>query len=255
MEIIAKVVRYNGMLQNNYQAWDIEIEGKLHFLTSEENRSNELKDGLTYKLLVNPWQSGTTTKYILLPKSEIVLYAKETETKAEGTGPLGLDATGLEKDKPGYYEGTGPLSSVGTSDNQSLTVTRQAMIQQFDDYQYVMNRIVDKKDWVIIKGKEVLKKSGFIKIATFFGVSVSINRSDIEDLSIGGNFKFRMRAKATMPNGRFMEAVGMCSSEEYHDQNFSRSEHVIYATAETRASVRAISKLMGMGMVSEDEMI
>ncbi len=131
-------------------------------------------------------------------------------------------------------------------------IDRDRIVAQFADYQFVMKNIVGKSDWVNIKGKLHLKKSGFIKLAVAFQISVEI--VETIDLSKGEKYKYRMTAKASSQNGRSMESVGMCSSEEYLDQKNKRGEHVIFATCETRAKVRAISSLMGMGLVSADEM-
>lgn len=130
-------------------------------------------------------------------------------------------------------------------------VDRNQIIQKFNDYQFVMKNIVDKNDWVNIKGKPHLKKSGFIKLSVAFEISVKIVETvDLSDKKTE-TWKYRMIAKATSLSGRSMESVGMCSSTEYNDK---RGEHVIIATCETRAKVRAISSLMGMGLVSADEM-
>ncbi len=127
-------------------------------------------------------------------------------------------------------------------------IDRDQIIAQFNDYQYVMKNIVKPSDWVNIRGNQHLKKSGFIKLAVAFQISVEI--VETVDLSKDGVYKYRMTAKASSQNGRSMESVGMCSSEEYSDK---RGEHVIFATCETRAKVRAISSLMGMGLVGSDE--
>jgi hypothetical protein len=105
-------------------------------------------------------------------------------------------------------------------------------------------------DYQQIAGKAFIKRSGFRKIAVYFGLSDRILeavRVDREDK----NFTWRMVVEAKAPNGRTSIGVAMCDSAE---KKFNHLEHDVYATAHTRAKSRAISDMVAGGVVSAEEM-
>jgi hypothetical protein len=105
-------------------------------------------------------------------------------------------------------------------------------------------------DYQQIAGKAFIKRSGFRKIAVYFGLSDRIleqQRVDREDKS----FTWRMVVEAKAPNGRVSIGVGICDSAE---KKFAHLEHDVYATAHTRAKSRAISDMVAGGVVSAEEM-
>lgn len=124
-----------------------------------------------------------------------------------------------------------------------------------------------------------ITKSGWRKIATAFNVSVDVTAKErsVED----GVVVWRVKARATAPNGKVTESWSSCASNESNhmeyikdqsqdfsdeddvfkvDGKFRRlkhprevNDHDILATAETRAKNRAISDLVGGGSVSAEE--
>ena len=139
------------------------------------------------------------------------------------------------------------------------------------DYQKI--QVLEKGFYI---SKSFIKKSGWRKIATAFNLNLGIiteKRIEYENLGYrkkiddgvdkNGKPKFKkitvyepgfvyeVVARATAPNGRFMEATGSCSLGE---RDFAHDEHDIRATAETRAKNRAIADLVGGGEVSADEL-
>jgi len=152
-------------------------------------------------------------------------------------------------------------------------------------YQEFLKALLDDKDVQEIEVKEkvgtsyvkkkklMAKKSGFGKIARFWGVSTEILRSFLEEheckndvcvwaYSNGRSYPKIKRgdkyliakawAKAILPNGQFAVRGAAVSEAE---RNFAHIPHDLLATCETRAAKRAIEAVIGMGELpaSEDE--
>lgn len=118
--------------------------------------------------------------------------------------------------------------------------------------------------------KRFAKKSLVKKIQTHLRVNVRVVSVDREDLS-EGHFGYRCVAEASEPGGGIVQAVGGCSTEEERfdvqrydnesDEKFAwrsrkalaRSYHDVMATAETRATNRAVMNLVGGGEVTAEE--
>lgn len=115
-----------------------------------------------------------------------------------------------------------------------------------DDYQPFKQWDAKTRSHVM---KNFKKKSAVKKLQTFFGISVSI-RETIMDQMGNGEFGFRVTAVATKRNGDSAEALGACSTLEDRFQNEkakSRAYHDVLATAETRATNRAVMNAIGVG--------
>jgi hypothetical protein len=117
-------------------------------------------------------------------------------------------------------------------------------------YEALKAALLTGDDYQQIAGKAFIKRSGFRKIAVYFGLSDKIleqERVDREDKS----FTWRIVVEARAPNGRVSVGVSMCDSAE---RKFTHLEHDVYATAHTRAKSRAISDMIAGGAVSAEEM-
>jgi len=141
--------------------------------------------------------------------------------------------------------------------------------KSWDAYENMKAVIKTPSDFMVIEGKAFLKKSYWRKMATFFNLDVEIVEEDNE--VIGKTFAYHFTVKATAPNGRSAIGTGSCDAYEgavlkegtYYKYNkingwqlaAARTIHVIRTTAETRATNRAISNLIGGGEVSAEEMI
>lgn len=122
--------------------------------------------------------------------------------------------------------------------------------QEWQQYQALKKALLTKEDYQRIGKGKYIKKSGFRKIAVYFGLSDEIleeEKVERED----GSFYWRIKVKVTAPNGRKSTGVGICDSRE---RNFAHKEHDVYATAHTRAKNRAISDMVAGGVVSAEEM-
>lgn len=129
-------------------------------------------------------------------------------------------------------------------------VTPEQAAEEWARYESLKAKLLNEDDYQNIAGKRYIKRSGFRKIAVYFGLSDSIleqERSDRED----GSFFWRIVVEVEAPNGRKSTGVGICDSKE---RNFAHVEHDVYATSHTRAKSRAISDMVAGGAVSAEEM-
>lgn len=128
-------------------------------------------------------------------------------------------------------------------------VTPEEAAQQWQRFESLKAKLLVDDDYQTIAGKRFIKRSGFRKIAVYFGLSdrvVKEERHDRED----GSFSWRIVVEAFAPNGRTCIGVGACDSRE---RKFAHTEHDVYATAHTRAKSRAISDMVAGGVVSAEE--
>jgi len=132
------------------------------------------------------------------------------------------------------------------------TDTKEMAIRAFKLYEYVMSHIVRKDDFQTVmtsKGPQTfMKKTGFRKLALAFSISSEIMDEKFVETESGWFWK--MRVRATAPNGRYSDGIAICQN---YEKNMKKSLHDAYATAYTRALNRAISDLVGCGLVSLEE--
>jgi hypothetical protein len=119
--------------------------------------------------------------------------------------------------------------------------------------------------------KHFIKKSGWRKIATAFGISIERTSVDLKHLG-DDHIAITHTVRAIAPGGRSCDGVGSCDS---HEERFEESVwkkgadgksykeptgkykwkyNDVDGTAYTRAANRAISDLVGGGEVSAEEM-
>ncbi|MEM0325086.1 MAG: hypothetical protein QXW35_04245 [Candidatus Aenigmatarchaeota archaeon] len=125
-------------------------------------------------------------------------------------------------------------------------------IQVMKQFQKLKEQILDNNDTLIISGKKYIKRSGWRKIALAFNISTEIK--SIEREKVDSIYIVRVIAKATAPNGRVSEEVGISDSSEFTG-NLKATMHNIETKATTRAINRAISNLVGGGELSAEEII
>ena len=97
--------------------------------------------------------------------------------------------------------------------------------------------------------KPYLTRAMWRWLALAFNVSAEVVHQERERNN--GVVSYHFTVRASVPNGRCIDAVGACSSAEY---SFKRKEHDIEATAQTRATSRAIADLIGGGEITYEEM-
>ena len=143
-----------------------------------------------------------------------------------------------------------------------------------NNYQETIKALLTPDDYQAIAGKDFKKKSAWRKLATAFRISDEIVDEHLKFDETGQIVSARYRVKATLPNGRSGEGIGVCTIYDkirYHPTakfdadketpsnfilrgRFSNAEHDVPSTAHTRAKNRAISDLIGAGDVSAEEM-
>jgi hypothetical protein len=123
------------------------------------------------------------------------------------------------------------------------------VVASFQAYQGACEKLLTDSDHQVIQGKKFKKKSAWRKLATAYCISTRImeeRRDKLED----GLFIYHFTVRAEANNGRYAEGVGSCSSGE---KGLLKTEHNTRSIAETRATNRAISNLIGAGEVSAEE--
>jgi hypothetical protein len=125
-------------------------------------------------------------------------------------------------------------------------------------YRDLTAAMLTAEDWQQIPGGRFVKRSGFQKIASGYGVSTEIVHEHVDrDKDTGEPIRASAVVRATHPTGRYAEGSGRCSITESRfgsAKGRAKAEHDIAATAVTRATNRAISNLVGFGQVSAEEM-
>lgn len=151
-----------------------------------------------------------------------------------------------------------------------------------DAYHELCHALLDDSDRQPIGDKSFVKKSGWRKLAVAYNVSCEMVH---EDLTHEGGHIVRAKylVRATAPNGRHMDGIGLCDARErccdpatcklrthWEDSGkptghehcepgcdgrhaFSKPDHDVPATAMTRATNRACADLFGLGEVSAEE--
>lgn len=133
------------------------------------------------------------------------------------------------------------------------TLTPQALQQQqmlAAAYDTACTSLIGPNDVQRAGGRTFKKKSAWRKLARHFGISTQVigMQRDIQ----GNDFLATVTVRAVAPWGQFAEAVGACGQdEETGDRKISIADAI--ATAETRATNRAVSNLIAMGEVSAEE--
>ena len=147
---------------------------------------------------------------------------------------------------------------VDTPPTQLMTLVDDidAIAGLYEQFSRLKERIISKDDVHTAHGATYIKKSGWRKIATAFGISDELISTEREDLP-GGGVRYTVMVRAFAPNGRQSVGVGMCDTEERTGKGGTKKvlqkTHDILTTAHTRAKNRAISDLLG-GDVSAEEM-
>lgn len=153
------------------------------------------------------------------------------------------------------------------------------IVEAFKAYQLLREALLEPSDFQEAeRGKHFVKKSGWRKLAVAMGVSDEIVARDYDRDDRGRITRAEVTVRAVAPNGRYVDALGICDYRErccpaafdeectnkrssHHHcapgcsgfSHFSKPQHDIPSTAHTRAKNRALSDLFGFGEVSAEE--
>lgn len=131
------------------------------------------------------------------------------------------------------------LKPVSTVDN---------IIETYHEYNRLKDRLLTNSDYQLIRWKKYITKSWYRKFATAFAISTEITREN--RVNLNGYFIYEITCRATSPTWRYAESCASCASNE---RDFTHLENDVRATAQTRATNRAISDLIGTGEISAEE--
>ena len=147
------------------------------------------------------------------------------------------------------------------------TVDVQAAADFMENYQELVDALLDETDYQQIGDKNAKKKSAWRKLATAFNISDEPVSKEIIRDECHRIISAHYEVKAMLPNGRTAYGVGSCSiwdkiskKDEREPtpfelrKRFTNAEHDIIGTAHTRAKSRAIADLIGAGEVSAEEL-
>jgi len=215
-----------------------------------------------------------------------------TSPRPPADEPPPIDATGSGEDSP-FVDAVpdaipyAPVPAVGAppvvvASLVAPVATIQEARKVFKAFQEAKLGLLDKSDVQPVADRSFIKKSGWRKIAVFFGVSCQKLAEGVIESPAGRVYYFTYRAQA--PNGQFQDATGYCSwdesnpagtiaaaerkakekvkkgtwsearAEQHISGTIAKLEHDVRATAETRAKNRAIADLVGGGEVTAEEM-
>lgn len=121
-------------------------------------------------------------------------------------------------------------------------------------FQELKKRVLDSDDVQTISGKAYIKRSGWRKIAFAFNVDTQVVSVEKELLDAPKGWTVTVKARAVSPGGRIAEDVATCDAEEIKKSRMEPTLHNIETKAATRAINRAISDLVGGGIVSAEEL-
>lgn len=139
--------------------------------------------------------------------------------------------------------------------HESTIVQIQASLDQLEEhakkFKELKEKLLTKDDYAIINDKKYIKKSGWFTFAFAFNLKTLIIKESKEtDNNKPGWYAYHFTVRCEATNGRITEKVGSCDTNEKPNT----SMHVIRAMAETRATNRAISAMVGGGEPSAEEM-
>lgn len=137
-------------------------------------------------------------------------------------------------------------------DNHVQNFNVEDALAQWEAYQIFTEKLLDKSDYLDIKGKAFKKKSAWRKYARAFNINTEIVSKDIQYNDKGIVTEAEFIVRATLPDGRHCDGWGNCSRRE---GNKNKPNHDIPATAMTRATNRAIADLIGAGEVTAEEVL
>lgn len=133
----------------------------------------------------------------------------------------------------------------------SGTAAIQEQKQLAAAYDSACAALIGPNDVQVEGGRTFKKKSAWRKLARHFGISTAV--MNVQKESVGEVFLATVTVRASAPWGQYAESVGACGTDEATGRRVITTADAI-ATAETRATNRAVSNLVAMGEVSAEEM-
>lgn len=157
--------------------------------------------------------------------------------------------------KPTIVEETKSKNEIAVIENNTAMVNVEDSLEAWENYQELCTKLLTDKDYQEYKDsdgrtKRFPKKSAWFKLGKAFNVNTEIISVEIERGKNGQVKEAYYRVRAWVGN-RSVEADASC--DVWERGKAKSSGHDLRTTAETRATNRAISKLIGAGEVSAEE--
>ena len=132
-----------------------------------------------------------------------------------------------------------------------IAVSISDIEKRMDTYQELLKKLLTEADVVDIQGKKYVKKSGWLKLAVAFNLSIKVvDERKWVDPNDDTKYAYHITVQCLAGNGRIVEELGTCDSTEKTGQ----PEHVIRTMAKTRATSRAIAAMIGASESSAEDM-
>jgi len=149
-------------------------------------------------------------------------------------------------------EGKGNETEIKESKNTNI-IDIDYFLSIQNEFEKLKSFLKPDEDIMKITNKDYITKLGYNKIATSMRISLEVK--DIQRYESVNNDKVKVVyvvvLKAILPDGRYVEGVGACSSDELGKIN--KPEYSLLSHAYTRAFNRAISFLVGGSHISYEE--
>lgn len=132
-----------------------------------------------------------------------------------------------------------------------IAVSIAELEKRMSTYQELLKKLLTKDDVAEIAGKNYIKKAGWLKLAVAFNLSTKVieERKEVNPAD-PTKYAYHITVQCLAGNGRTVEELGTCDSEEKEDE----AEHVIRTMAKTRATSRAIAAMIGASESSAEDM-
>ncbi len=219
--------------------------------------------------------SGTSALvYVDKGGKEYVLY------RGEMKGIKEMKEEKQEEEKSATTEVTTEIvpseKELGTASQERMTGFLQPVtsideaVRLFRLYEDAKTRILTDNDVIWIgkdgrptekgQGHPHIKRSGWRKLARFFGLSCQIleRKKEWAEDNEGRYYIWTYKVRASHPCGAYQDAEGVCTSRDpffskKHGERIEPEEENIMMKAQTVAFNRAISDLLGSGEISAEE--
>ena len=195
-----------------------------------------------------------------------VLVASSPTSVMDNLVPYSVAPKGAPAEAKGQTQITPQPNQTVVAPQHELIPTEQPMMSMsiedalklYQQFEEVKKRVLQPQDYQEWTSKRTgtrarfVKKSGWSKIQTFFGVSTEIVKVE-KDYDEDGELLVTVYSRATW-RGRSVTETGIYSHDEAVAHKLAPTPANIISTAATRANNRAISRLVGGGEVSAEEM-
>lgn len=177
-------------------------------------------------------------------------YIRGEEPRMTGTSAVVKSGSDLVRQETGEVVGAIDFNMPDYLTSISTPAAIQHQKKLSAAYDAVCASLIGENDVQKDGGRTFKKKSAWRKLQRHFNISTSV--VGVETKMMGEHLVATVNVRASAPWGQSAEAVGACGGDEATGRRTITIADAI-ATAETRATNRAVSNLIAMGEVSAEE--